>query len=857
MSGDPTAAALSLLAYDYEIVRELGRGGTALVYLAHERATGRDVAIKLIRAKYVEDEETLARFAREARYVGQLHHPNVVALRSVVELDELGLALVMDHVRGQTLKQMIQEHGPASPTQAESVLRDIGHALGAAHAMGIVHRDVKPENIFVDGDGRALLADFGVARSMSSDTQLTMSGIAIGTPAYMAPEQIDGVTLDGRGDIYSLGLVGWEMLTGKRPWEGSSLYAVIYQQKHEQLPDVRDIRSDVPDRLAEVIAGAIEKDRGARWQSADELIAALDGNGPARSPRARPVVVGETRRFVRPSPSAPAEAEGAVTSPKPLQQLLTEIAASDEFANQKPWLTRRRIAVGSAVAAGLLLMGFFYANSSSPTSVFGRSTGEVVTGVQAGSPRPAASTLPATLPIDSSARFAPADSATSISPIAPTPGVAQSSAEPSLALTQRYAESGLGRDVPRDTAEAAADTATKATTKALASNDTARSAPDPSATRSPAATVNEPPPAPIRPAAPSARITIAAGGAHTCLVMATGRVFCWGGNDRGQLGTGATARLASPSAVATDLRFASLAPGLSHSCAVTAGGAAWCWGENDHGQLGDRSFALRLQPVPVADNHAFRAIAAGAAHTCGLDGAGQAWCWGAASRGQLGAGDAGSNDSATPVAVATDRRFVALAAGWSFSCALDSSGSAMCWGENTSGQLGDGTRENRQKPTPVRANASFTTIAAGSGHACGLTAAGEAYCWGRNSRGQLGDGTTADQTTPVRVRTTARFVAISAGAVHTCAVTGDGAAYCWGQNSYGQLGDGGTSDRVQPVAVTGDHAFASVRAFGSHTCGATPSGEAFCWGYNLDGQLGDGSRTNRTRPVYVEPPNRQ
>src|SRR5882757_6344853 len=127
----------------------------------------------------------------------------------------------MAHVPGHTLKQLIAQEGPLSPAGAERVLRDVAGALGAAHALGIVHRDVKPENIFIDGDGRALLADFGVARSMSAETQqLTMHGVAIGTPTYMAPEQIDGAELDGRGDIYSLGLLTWEMLSGRRPWEG-------------------------------------------------------------------------------------------------------------------------------------------------------------------------------------------------------------------------------------------------------------------------------------------------------------------------------------------------------------------------------------------------------------------------------------------------------------------------------------------------------------------------------------------------------------------------------------------------------------------------------------------------------------
>jgi alpha-tubulin suppressor-like RCC1 family protein/tRNA A-37 threonylcarbamoyl transferase component Bud32 len=818
MSGDSTSAALSALEPSYEILREIGRGGTALVYLARERATDAEVAIKLIRAKYVEDEETLARFAREARYVGQLHHPNVVALRSVVELGDAGLALVMDHVAGRTLKQAIQENGPLAPEGAESVLRDIAGALGAAHALGIVHRDVKPENIFIDEDERALLADFGVARSMSNETQLTMSGIAIGTPAYMAPEQIDGVPLDGRGDIYSLGLVGWEMLTGKRPWDGSSLYAVIYQQKHEELPDVRDLRPDIPDRLAEVIAGAIEKDRTARWQSAEELIAALDGTATRRAPRPRPMVVAqETRRFVR--PATPADSGEVVVAPTALQATLRDLAVS-EF-ERRPAETRRRLAIGAGVIASLVLvpLAIVLSTSQAGTRVPYRSSGDVEAAVQAGTPaRPSGGTAPESAS-DAAKHAAPLDAPlpAAMVVVPPPPDNARRFVQPPSLVLEQSAEEDTVVTPPR-----ADSVATAAAVAAVAP----KAAP-----------------------APPMRVSLAAGGAHTCLVMASGKAFCWGGNDRGQLGSGGTSRLASPGAVASELRFASIASGLSHSCALTRSGAAWCWGQNDRGQLGDGTTTARPTPVPVADDHKFRVVVAGAGHSCGLDNGGRAWCW--------GAGAGGANGGAEPVAVATDRRFTSMAAGWAFTCALDVVGSAVCWGENSSGQLGDGTREDRRQPATVRTDVRFTAIAAGSQHACGLSAAGEAYCWGRNSRGQLGDGTRGDQGVPVRVKTTARFVAITAGAVHSCAITGDGAAYCWGQNTYGQLGDGGTTDQSQPVAVAGAHAFGSVRAFGSHTCGATASGEAFCWGYNLDGQLGDGTRVHRTRPVYVEPPTGQ
>src|SRR5215471_18958317 len=259
MTSESSPAQHAALDARFEIIRELGRGGTALVYLAKERSTGDAVAIKLIRSRYLEDGEAVARFEREAHFVAQLDHPNIVPVRSVLDLGALGLALVMEHIDGRTLRQISRAEGRSSPESTERVLRDIGGALGAAHDRGIVHRDVKPENIFIAVDGRALLADFGLARSMTSDTQVTMDGIASGTPAYMAPEQIEGVELDPRVDVYSLGVVAREMLSGHRPWDGQSLYSVLYHQKHEILPDVRDLRDDVPEPLAAVIIRAIEK----------------------------------------------------------------------------------------------------------------------------------------------------------------------------------------------------------------------------------------------------------------------------------------------------------------------------------------------------------------------------------------------------------------------------------------------------------------------------------------------------------------------------------------------------------------------------------------------------------------------
>ncbi|MEP6831903.1 MAG: serine/threonine-protein kinase, partial [Gemmatimonas sp.] len=223
---------------EYELLNELGRGGSAVVWRARDKNLGREVAIKVVHTRTAgANDDAIARLAREARTVAKLQHPNIVTVYAVKRLREGGLALVMQLVPGRTLKQAVAEGGAFSADQAERVIRDVAEALAYAHSHGVVHRDVKPENIFIDeSNGRAMLSDFGIAHSSEFDSRLTMTGAAIGTPAYMSPEQIDGAPANARSDVYSLGLVSWEMLTGERPWEGETLYNVIFKQKHEELP---------------------------------------------------------------------------------------------------------------------------------------------------------------------------------------------------------------------------------------------------------------------------------------------------------------------------------------------------------------------------------------------------------------------------------------------------------------------------------------------------------------------------------------------------------------------------------------------------------------------------------------------
>jgi alpha-tubulin suppressor-like RCC1 family protein len=281
------------------------------------------------------------------------------------------------------------------------------------------------------------------------------------------------------------------------------------------------------------------------------------------------------------------------------------------------------------------------------------------------------------------------------------------------------------------------------------------------------------------------------------------------------------------------------AAGLNHSCALDSSGKAYCWGENEDGQLGDGSLTDRATPVPVAGGIEFVALASTYIHTCGLDRVGQAYCWGAGGWGRLGSPEGGSRLEPGPVQGGIP--FVSVGAGWDHTCGVAYDGQAYCWGRNLEGELGHAAGPEEWAPAPVdQADLSFRSIAANRYQTCAVTREGAAYCWGDNEFGQLGDGSTQSRDTPVQVPIPGPVVGITVGFQHACAWTEDGRGFCWGDGYSGALGHGEALPSLTPVQVVGVGTWSRIRAGNGFTCGVLDSGQTHCWGSTWRGRLGIG-----------------
>src|ERR671936_3192195 len=257
----------------YRLDAQIGAGGMSTVYRAFDTVLERPVAIKLLHREMSADSDQLERFRREARAVAQLSHPHIVGVIDAGE-DEGRPYIVFEYVEGETLKERIRRMGRLPMDEAIAYAIEIARALDCAHSHNIVHRDVKPQNVLIDSEGSAKVTDFGIARSLRDDG-LTADGRVLGTTDYVSPEQALGHEVNGQSDLYSLGIVLFEMLTGDVPFQGENQVAVAMKHVREQLPDVQIRRPEVSSALAAVLDRATAKDLDQRYADDLELIADL------------------------------------------------------------------------------------------------------------------------------------------------------------------------------------------------------------------------------------------------------------------------------------------------------------------------------------------------------------------------------------------------------------------------------------------------------------------------------------------------------------------------------------------------------------------------------------------------------
>jgi serine/threonine protein kinase len=329
----------------YKIDRLLGKGGMGAVFLAHDLTLEREVAIKVLPPDISMDEHIVKRFQQEAKTSAKLDHTNIIPIYRVESEGGLNY-FVMKYVAGTSLEDVLDQKQPLAIDYVQRVLWEAACALGHAHQRGVVHRDVKPANIMFDHDGRVMLTDFGISKALQAASGFTGTGMIIGTPHYMAPEQAKGTTVDGRADQYSLGVVAYRMLTGELPYSGDSVHTILYKHIFEEVPRVSGKRVGTPEFLTTAISRALLKEPGQRYGTMEEFATAVWPEQPV----AVPTKGAATRSQRRPPPprtasaDAPTEMTNAPTTPIPRAGL--------RIAPAK----RKRSSVGMVVGAVVLVV---------------------------------------------------------------------------------------------------------------------------------------------------------------------------------------------------------------------------------------------------------------------------------------------------------------------------------------------------------------------------------------------------------------------------------------------------------------------------------------------------------------------
>lgn len=415
---------------NYKIIGKLGAGGMATVYKAHELSLNRIVALKILSTRLSDDADFIKRFHREAQAAAQLNHPNIVHIYAIGE-EEGFHYFAMEYLKGQTLSNIKKEEGSLPAARSLAIIKQVAAALGEAHKAGLVHRDIKPCNIMLDETGNAKVTDFGIAYVADAKTKLTQDGSIIGTPEYLSPEQCEGKTVDGRSDIYSLGVTLYELLTGKTPYEADTPVSMLMKIVKGNFPPIGQVNPAVPEPVQKIVEKMMQTDPQNRYANADELMIELQ----------------EVEKVLT-MPEVPAAAGAAIKQPEPAAVPAVTHSIEPHFQEKKKsgvWSAVIVAAIivvlmGGAFAAKVLYFDkkagpekpSFAMDSTSTSAANPSATTETTPTTQPDQSVPAEQTAsPSTSPSTSSTTSAADTSASSSSSYSPTSSFTSSSSSSS------------------------------------------------------------------------------------------------------------------------------------------------------------------------------------------------------------------------------------------------------------------------------------------------------------------------------------------------------------------------------------------------------------------------------------------
>jgi eukaryotic-like serine/threonine-protein kinase len=330
----------------YRVERMVGKGGMGAVFLAHDLTLEREVAIKVLPPDISMDAQIVKRFQQEAKTAAKLDHTNIIPIYRVESEGGLNY-FVMKYIAGTSLEDVLDQKQVLPIDYIQRVLWEAACALGHAHQRGVVHRDVKPANIMFDHDGRVMLTDFGISKALQAASGFTGTGMIIGTPHYMAPEQAKGSTVDGRADQYSLGVVAYRMLTGELPYTGDSVHTILYKHIFEEVPRASGKRRDSPEFLTGAIARALSKEPGQRFGTMEEFATAVWPEQPVATPKP-----GEKTKSPRRPPPTPTR---TVTADTPTEVTTAPTTPIPRAGLKIPAARKNRSALGMVIGAVVIV----------------------------------------------------------------------------------------------------------------------------------------------------------------------------------------------------------------------------------------------------------------------------------------------------------------------------------------------------------------------------------------------------------------------------------------------------------------------------------------------------------------------